>query len=109
MYLRQSQSEAFHGTGKVVTYSLPNHELQIASVVPQGMKVLLMGIGTSTTTTPTVPISWHTQLEQTTLGTKWQMQLHIRGETSQIREVITMGTALTVSNGSFQNVAHMPG
>jgi len=56
MYPGQSQSQAFHGTGKVVMDSVPNHELQIASVAPQGIKVLLMGIGTSTMSIPTVPI-----------------------------------------------------
>jgi len=67
------------------------------------MKSLLMGIGTSTTNTPTAPISWYTQLEQTTLGSKWQLKLHIRGETAQTREAITMGTALAVSGVSFRN------
>jgi len=77
MYLRQSHSQAFHRIGKVVTYTMPDHKLQIASVVPQGMKVLLTGIGISKTTTPTTLLSWYTQLEHITLATEWQLQLNI--------------------------------
>jgi len=104
MYTRQSQSQAFHAMEEIVANTVLSHKLQKASVAPQGVKVILKGIGTSQNPTPTILLPWYTQLEQTTLGTGWQLRLNIQGETLQIREAILGGH----STGSVQWIISKP-
>jgi len=107
MYLRQLRAQAFHSEGEVVTQFPPNQELQIATVAPQGMKLILIGIGTSKPTQQMAQMPWTTQMEKTTLGMEWKLILWCKGSIPKIREAITKGNVLAVSDRSFQNQCSM--
>jgi len=77
MYPRQSRLQAFHAVGEMVPNTEPSHEWQKASVTIQEVKVILTAIGASHNPTLTMPIPWYTQMEQTILGTGWQLRLNI--------------------------------
>jgi len=72
------------------------------TVSPQGMKLLLMGTGKSEPAQQMVKATWTTQMEETTLGTEWKLVLWCKGSMEKIREAITLGKALAVSDGSLQ-------
>jgi len=105
MYPQWLRVQAFHSLREeIMEFQVNlNSVLQIATVSPQGMKLLLTGIGKSEQVQQMAQTTWTTQMEQTTLGTKWKLVLWCMGAMERIREAITSGTALVVSDGSFQN------
>jgi len=77
MYPRQSRAQAFHSVGEVIMDFPAASELRIATVSPQGLKLLLMGIGKSKLVQQKVQAMWTTQMEQTALGTERKLVLYV--------------------------------
>jgi len=79
MYPRWSRTQAFHRAGEATTEPPAWSKLQIASVAPQGEKIVLTGIGTSDHNQQMTQLTWINKLEQTPLGTEWQLSVSYQG------------------------------
>jgi len=58
LYPLWSRAQALHSMGELVENTPPNKELQITSVAPQGMRLLLTGIVSSKQSKQTQPMPW---------------------------------------------------
>jgi len=77
-------------------------ELQIASVMCQGEKLLLTGKAEVEQEWDSEASGWINQLTRMTLVMDWNLTLEQIGSDQHIREAIHSGKALAVSDGSFQ-------
>jgi len=76
---------------------------QIATVMIQGEKIILTGVGRSQESRAPPNKSWLNKLENTTLGTSWNLQVIVRGLLDNIQQAIASHKAIMVLDGSFQN------
>jgi len=76
---------------------------QIATVMIQGEKIILTGVGRTQENRVPPNRSWLQKLENTTLGTTWNLKVRSRGSMDNIRQAIVSNHAIMVSDGSFQN------
>jgi len=65
--------------GRVILEFPATQSYKLQTVTPQGMKLLLVGIGNSELIQAMAQASWTTQMEQTTLGTEWKLVLQPKG------------------------------
>jgi len=84
MYPRWSQTQLFHWRGEAASQSPEWRDLRIASISPQGDKIALTGVGSHVDTKQTITSKWAQKLEQTLLGTEWQLSISYRGSLENI-------------------------
>jgi len=100
---RRSRAQAFHKQGEAITEPPDWATTQVATVSEQGEKMMLTGTGIILSG-PTAPsLDWVARLQASSLGTMWHLTLQHRGSMTNLQQAIGSGTALAVSDGSFQN------
>jgi len=100
---RQSRIHYFHSEGETMEEQVLPTVAKVVMVAKVSTWLMLTGIREMVPIPKHKSNSWQTKMEQTTLGTKWNLQIKCTRSMDKIWEAIQAEKAIVVLDISFQN------